>query len=90
MNEFDMETTTFEQLDVMCDTIDNDIRQYSQTGISDTYSVIDKDLKIIEVIEEHYVNIEALKKYNINFIIAFDYINAKEVFLRHHLNPIAH
>ncbi len=90
MNEFDMETTTFEQLDVMCDTIDNDIRQYSQTGISDTYSVIDKDLKIIEVIEEQYVNIKALKKYNINFIIAFDYINAKEVFLRHHLNPIAH
>lgn len=82
MNEMDMESTIFEQLDVMCDTIDIDIRIYSQTGVCDEYLVIDKELKIIDVIEEHYVDIEALEKYNIHFITAYDYTNAKEAFLR--------
>lgn len=82
MNEMDMESTIFEQLDVMCDTIDNDIHIYGQDGICDTYSVIDKDLKIIEVIEQHYVDIEALEKYNIHFITAYDYTDAKEAFLK--------
>jgi hypothetical protein len=82
MNDLDMESIIFEQLDVMCDTIDNDIHQYSQNGICDTYSIVDENLNIIDVIEEHYVDIEALEKYNIHFITAYDYTNARKLFLK--------
>lgn len=82
MNEFDMESSLFAKLDAMCDIIDIDIRTYSQTGVCDEYLVIDQNLKIINVIEEHYVNIEELQKYNINFITTYDYTNATEAFLK--------
>ena len=84
MNELDLDSPRFEQLDEMYDTISIDIQKYNRDGVCDTSFAIDQNLELIEVMESDYVDIGDLDRYNIRFIVEYDYSGAKQAFLKDH------